>query len=85
LHGEHTVVHGGETSGNRLVRPRVRGDDRISDDDIGAWRLMELLFFVASRHVARAQDASLHRRSFACFQISKGVDRFELHVRVTEA
>jgi hypothetical protein len=41
------VVHGGETGGNRLVIPWVRGNDRISDDDIGAWRLMELLFSVA--------------------------------------
>jgi hypothetical protein len=57
------VVHGRETGGNRLVRPLVRGNNRISDDGIGAWRLMELLFSVAWRHVARAQDASLHRRS----------------------
>jgi hypothetical protein len=34
------VVHGGETGGSRLVRLLVRGDDRISDDDIGSWRLM---------------------------------------------
>jgi hypothetical protein len=60
LEGEHTVVHGGETGGNRLVIPWVRGNDRISNDDIGAWRLMELLFSVAWRHVALAQDAGLH-------------------------
>jgi hypothetical protein len=41
----------------------VRGDNRISNDDIGARRLMELLFSVAWRHMARAQDAGLHRRS----------------------
>jgi hypothetical protein len=47
------VVHDGETGGNRPVRPRVRGNDRISDDDIGAWRLMELLFpGVATRGVS---------------------------------
>jgi hypothetical protein len=57
------VVHGGETGGNRLVIPWVRGNDRIGNDDIGAWRLMELLFSVAWRHVARAQDADLHKRS----------------------
>jgi hypothetical protein len=47
LEGDHTVVHGRETGGNRLVRPWVRGDDMSSDDDIGVWRLMELSFDVA--------------------------------------
>jgi uncharacterized protein YfiM (DUF2279 family) len=36
-----------------------RSNDKISDDDIGAWRLIELLFSVAWRHVVRAQDAGL--------------------------
>jgi hypothetical protein len=34
LEGEHTVVHGGEIGGDRLVRPWIRGNDRISKDDI---------------------------------------------------
>lgn len=57
------MVHGGETSGDRLVIPRVRGDDKISDDDIRARCLMELLFSVAWQHAARAQDAGLHGRN----------------------
>jgi hypothetical protein len=40
------VVHGGETGGNRLVITWLRGNGRIRDDDIGAWRLMGLLFSV---------------------------------------
>jgi hypothetical protein len=40
------MVHGGETGDNRLVIPWVRGNDKISDDDIGEWRLMRLLFSV---------------------------------------
>jgi hypothetical protein len=43
----------------------------ISDDDIGAWRLMELLFSVAWRHVARAQDADLHKRSVCASKSAK--------------
>jgi hypothetical protein len=43
----------------------------ISDDDIGAWRLMELLFSVAWRHVARAQDADLHKRSLRASKLAK--------------
>jgi hypothetical protein len=35
LEGEHTVVHDGQTGGDRLVIPWA-DVDRISDDDIGA-------------------------------------------------
>jgi hypothetical protein len=38
----------------------VKGNDRISDDDIEAWKLTELLFSVVWQHVARARDAGLH-------------------------
>lgn len=41
----------------------VRGDNRISDDDIGVCRLMGLLFSMAWRQAARAQDLGLHGRS----------------------
>jgi hypothetical protein len=47
LEGEHTVVHDRETDDNILVIQWSETGDWINDDDIGAWRLMELLFFVA--------------------------------------
>lgn len=72
MEGEHSVVYGGETSGDRLVRLWVKGDDRINDDDVGAWWLMGFcsLYGVATR------DTSFGCRfawvEFASFQISKG-------------
>jgi hypothetical protein len=73
LEGEHTVVHRGETGGDRLVRPWVRGDDRFVDNDIAAWRLTGYL------SLWRGDTwRELIVQEFEWFQISKGMDRFKL-------
>jgi hypothetical protein len=47
--------------GDRLVRPRVKGNDKISKDDIGAWQLMAIVNLCGVvTHGVSSDDASLH-------------------------
>jgi hypothetical protein len=62
----------------------VRGDVKISDDDIGAWCLMGCCSLWCG-DMWRELRMQVCMEEFACFQISKGADPFELHVQGSEA
>jgi hypothetical protein len=62
----------------------VRGDDKISDEDIGAWHLMGCCSLWRG-DTWRKLRMQVCMKEIACFQISKGADRFELHVQGSEA
>jgi hypothetical protein len=59
-----------------------RDNDRISDDDTGAWQLMEFFVLCGASTCVVSSGCRFALKEFACFQLSKGVDRFKLHVRV---
>jgi hypothetical protein len=62
----------------------ARSNDKISDDDIGAWRLMGCCSLWRG-DTWRELRMHVCIEEFACFQISKGADRFKLHVQGSEA